>query len=152
VEDRLGHFVFLCFYLLGGLIATACHWAYDPHSAMPVIGASGAVSAVLGAYIVTWPHARIKTLVFLLLFISIIELPAVFVLGFWFLTQLAEAIGLIPMLMRGGAKVAEPSSVAWWAHIGGFAAGLLLMPLLSAGAPPTGTDWKKEADKLFGGK
>jgi membrane associated rhomboid family serine protease len=150
VEDRLGHFIFLCFYLLSGLLATACHWAYDPHSTTPVIGASGAVSAVLGAYIVTWPHARIKTLVFLVIFISVIELPALFVLGFWFVSQLAEALGLLPMLMRGGAKVAEPASVAWWAHIGGFAAGLLLMPLLSAGAPPTGTDWKKEADQLFG--
>lgn len=149
VEDRLGHFIYLCFYLLGGLLATACHWAYDPHSTTPVIGASGAVSAVLGAYIVTWPTAKIRTLIFLVLFITIVELPAVVVLGFWFVTQIVEALGLLPMLMRGGAKVAEPSSVAWWAHVGGFAAGVLLMPLLSAGAPPTGTDWKKEADKLF---
>lgn len=149
VEDRLGHVIFGLFYLLGGLLASACHWAYDPQSTTPVIGASGAVSAVLGAYVVTWPHARVKTLIFLIFFITIIELPALWVLGFWFVTQLVEAVGLLPLFMRGGAKLAEPASVAWWAHVGGFGAGLLLMPLLSAGAPPTGTDWKKEADQLF---
>jgi membrane associated rhomboid family serine protease len=149
VEDRLGHVIFLCFYLLGGLLAAACHWAYDPTSTTPVIGASGAVSAVLGAYAITWPHARVKTLVFLIIFITIIELPALLVLGIWFVSQLVEAAGLLRLPMRGGARVAEPASVAWWAHVGGFAAGLLLMPLLSAGAPPPGSDWRKEAEELF---
>ena len=149
VEDRLGSFIFLCFYLLGGLLASACHWAYNPQSVIPVIGASGAVSAVLGAYAITWPHAKVKTLVFLLVFITIIELPALLVLGFWFVSQLVEAAGLLRLPMQRGARIAEPASVAWWAHVGGFAAGLLLMPLLSAGAPPPGTDWKKEAERLF---
>jgi membrane associated rhomboid family serine protease len=149
VEDRLGHVLFLCFYLLGGLVATACHWAYDPASTTPVIGASGAVSAVLGAYAVTWPHARVKTLVFLVVFVTIIELPALLVLGFWFLMQLVEAVGLLRFGMRGGAVIAEPASVAWWAHVGGFVAGLLLMPLLGAGVPPPGTDWTKEAEEAF---
>ena len=148
IEDRLGHVLFLCFYLLGGLMATACHWAYDPSSTVPVIGASGAVSAVLGAYAITWPHARVKTLVFLIVFVTIFELPALLVLGLWFVSQLLEAAGLL-QLMRGGAKVAEPAGVAWWAHVGGFLAGLILMPLLSAGTPPPGTDWKKEAEELF---
>ena len=149
VEDRLGSVIFLCFYLLGGLLATACHWLYDPQSIIPVIGASGAVSAVLGAYAITWPHARVKTLVFLIVFVTIIEVPALWVLGFWFVSQLVEAAGLLNLPMQRGARVAEPASVAWWAHVGGFAAGLLLMPLLSAGAPPPGTDWKKEAEELF---
>jgi membrane associated rhomboid family serine protease len=149
VEDRLGHVLFFCFYLLGGLLATACHWAYDPASTTPVIGASGAVSAVLGAYAVTWPHARVKTVVFLIVFVTVIEFPALLVLGFWFVTQLIEAAGLLRLPMRGGAVIAEPASVAWWAHVGGFVAGLVLMPLLSAGAPPADTDWKKEAEAMF---
>ena len=149
VEDRLGPVIFLCFYLLGGMLATACHWAYDPNSTTPVIGASGAVSAVLGAYAITWPHARVKTLVFLIVFVTIIELPALLVLGFWFVSQLVEAAGLLRLPMRGGAQVAEPASVAWWAHVGGFVAGMVLMPLLSAGAPPPGSNWHKEAEEAF---
>jgi membrane associated rhomboid family serine protease len=145
VEDRLGHLLFLCFYLLGGMLATACHWWYDPQSVTPVIGASGAISAVLGAYAVTWPHAKVKTLVI----IAIVEIPALVFLGLWFVSQLIEAAGLLQLPMRGGARVAEPASVAWWAHVGGFVTGLLLMPLLCAGAPPPGTDWRKEAEELF---
>ncbi len=149
VEDRLGPIIFFCFYLLGGVLAIACHWVYDPHNATPVIGASGAVSAVLGAYAITWPRARIKTLVFLLVFVTIVELPALWVLGFWFVSQLVEAAGLLRLPMQGGARIAEPASVAWWAHVGGFAAGLLLMSLLGANAPPSGSDWKKEAEEAF---
>jgi len=125
VEDRLGPIAFSMLYLLGGLVASATHWAMDPRSTVPVIGASGAVAAVLGAYAITWPHARVRTLVFLFIFITIIELPAVLVLGVWFIGQL--------MRSQGGAAA---GGVAWWAHIGGFVAGVVLMTLLSPLANP----------------
>jgi len=124
VEDRLGHATYLLFYLIGGLLASACHWIIEPGSTTPVIGASGAVAAMLGAYAITWPWARVKTLVFLFVIITIIDLPALLLLGLWFGAQIwggAQALG-----------PGQPSGVAWWAHIGGFLAGLLLMPLLGA--------------------
>jgi membrane associated rhomboid family serine protease len=124
VEDRLGHAVFLAFYLVGGLLASACHWVVQPGSTTPVIGASGAVAVMLGAYAVTWPWARVKTLVFLVVFVTIIDLPALLLLGLWFAAQIwGGTRDLIP---------GEASGVAWWAHIGGFVVGLLLMPLLGA--------------------
>ena len=141
IEDRLGHFVFFCFYLVGGLFATFCHWAHDPASTIPVIGASGAVSAVLGAYAVTFPTARVKCLIFLFIFVTIIELPALAVLGIWFVTQLLDALGSVHLGLDGG--------VAWWAHVGGFVSGCVLMPLLSAGAPPPGGAWHEEAKQAF---
>lgn len=124
VEDRLGHGTFLAFYLVGGLLASACHWTNDPHSMVPAIGASGAVAAVLGAYAVTWPHARIHCLVVLVVFVTVFDLPALFVLGLWFVGQVIEATRAIDLPIDGG--------VAWWAHIGGFLAGMLLMPLIGA--------------------
>ena len=122
VEDRLGHFLFLVFYLIGGLLASTVHWAISPDSVAPIIGASGAVAAVLGAYAITWPWARVHTLVFLVIFITIIEVPAMLVLGIWFLAQLLEGQAQLSLNTSGG--------VAWWAHVGGFLAGLALMPLL----------------------
>jgi membrane associated rhomboid family serine protease len=89
----------------------------DPSSTTPVIGASGAIAAVLGAYAVTWPGARVHTLVFLFIFITVIDVPALLVLGFWFVGQLLSS-----------AQPGE-AGVAWWAHIGGFVAGAILMPL-----------------------
>jgi rhomboid family protein len=127
VEDRLGHVPFACFYLAGGLLATLCNWWNDPSSQVPVVGASGAIAAVLGAYMVTWPWARIRSLVFLFVFFTIIELPALLVLGLWFVTQVIEARGDVDLGMGGG--------VAWWAHIGGFLAGALLMPLVRDDPP-----------------
>jgi membrane associated rhomboid family serine protease len=140
IEDRLGHVMFVCFYLLGGLVATFSQWFYSPHETLPLIGASGAVAAVLGGYAITYPWARVRTLVLLgipLLF----DLPALVVLGFWFILQMASAV----MLFLGG----PPQPVAFWAHIGGFAAGIVLMPFLALGASPPGTDWRKEADDMF---
>ena len=123
VEDRLGPGLFLFFYLLGGLLGSGCHWMLqDPNSLTPLIGASGAVATVLGAYAVTWPWARVHTLVFIIIFVTIIDLPALFVLGTWFLLQIWEA-----------QKGVVGPQVAWWAHIGGFLAGMILMPLLSSG-------------------
>lgn len=122
VEDRLGHAAFFFFYLVGGLLATGLHWAISPDGMSPIIGASGAIAAVLGAYAITWPWARVHTLVFLVIFITIIEVPALVVLGVWFLVQLMEGHAELSLHASGG--------VAWWAHVGGFLAGLVMMPLL----------------------
>jgi membrane associated rhomboid family serine protease len=122
VEDRLGHLPFLAFYLVGGLAASACQWAGHPAGVAPMIGASGAVAAVLGAYAITWPWARVHTLVFLVIFITVLDFPALLVLGVWFVSQLLNAT-------QGGGIGAN---VAWWAHVGGFLAGMLLMPPLNA--------------------
>jgi membrane associated rhomboid family serine protease len=124
VEDRLGPLPYLILYLVGGLIASASHWMFAPQSTIPVIGASGAVAAVLGAYTVAWPWARVQTLVFLLFFVTIIEVPALVVNGVWFLAQLLAGQEEMRMRTSGG--------VAWWAHVGGFIAGAILMPLFSA--------------------
>lgn len=142
IEDRLGHIIFLCFYILGGLIALSVHWLTTPDSTIPVIGASGAVAAVLGAYAVTYPKAKVRTLVFLFIFITVVDLPALLLLGLWFASQLFAAVGAGMGGMDGG--------VAWWAHVGGFVAGMLLMPLLALGAPPPDQDWRTEAESQFG--
>lgn len=135
IEDRLGHFIFLFFYLVAGLLASACQWFVDPSSAIPVVGASGAIAGVLGAYAITFPKARVKTLIFVLI-IMIVDLPALLVLSVWFGIQLIHGLA-------GGA------GVAWWAHMGGFVAGLLLMPFMAAGAPDPGTHWDDEEDREF---
>ena len=127
VEDRLGGGLYLTIYLLGGVLASGCHWMFQQGSPVPVIGASGAVAAILGAYAVTWPWARVHTLVFLFFFVTIIDLPALLVLGVWFIGQLLSGLG------QGQG---EAAGVAWWAHIGGFLAGMLLMPLLESWAKP----------------
>jgi membrane associated rhomboid family serine protease len=128
VEDRVGHFVYALFFLGGGVLANFCHWLSDPSSQVPVIGASGAVATVLGAYIVTWPWAHIRCVVVLVIFITVVQLPALAVLGVWFLTQVLEATHKVEIGMQGG--------VAFWAHIGGFLAGMALMPVLRGPEPP----------------
>jgi membrane associated rhomboid family serine protease len=140
IEDRLGHLQYLAFYLLGGVVATLVFWATAPNATMPVVGASGAVAAVLGAYAITFPTAKVRTLVFFLL-IFIVDIPALVLLGVWFLLQVFSGV----MGLWGVAM--EP--VAFWSHIGGFVAGMILMPLFSLGASPPGTDWRKETDELF---
>lgn len=127
VEDRLGHVAYLIFYILGGILAALGHWLNNPESTMPVIGASGAIAAVLGGYVVTWPWARVRTLVFIVIFVTILDLPALVVLGVWFVTQLIEARTALAMGVNGG--------VAWWAHIVGFLAGAVIMPLVREDEP-----------------
>jgi membrane associated rhomboid family serine protease len=121
IEDSMGHLRFIVFYLLTGLVAAAAHLAFNPASTVPTIGASGAVSGVLGAYLVLFPHARIETLITFGWFIRIVLLPAWVLLIFWiglqFLSQVLEPVDP----MAGG--------VAYAAHIGGFVAGLALIPL-----------------------
>jgi membrane associated rhomboid family serine protease len=127
VEDRLGPLLFAVFYLLGGLAATATQWAIDPNSTIPMIGASGAIAAVLGGYAVTYPHARVKTLVFLFILVTIIEIPALVFIALWFGTQLLQGLGML----HGGAE----NGIAWWAHVGGFVCGMVLMPVFSMLVP-----------------
>ena len=140
IEDRLGHFTFLAFYLIGGILATFCYWLTDMNGVIPVIGASGAVAAVLGGYAVTFPTAKVRTLIFFFFF-TIVDLPALVLLGLWFVLQ------IVPGVMGLFGVVLEP--VAFWAHIGGFVAGMILMPLFAIGASPPGTDWRKEIDDMF---
>ncbi|MCS6865414.1 MAG: rhomboid family intramembrane serine protease [Gemmataceae bacterium] len=122
VEDRMGSGRFLLFYLLCGIIASLSHILIDPWSEVPTIGASGAIAGVLGAYFVLFPTARIITLVPVFFIPLIIEIPAIFFIGIWFVSQLLSGtLALIgPELYAG---------VAWWAHIGGFIAGLALLPI-----------------------
>jgi len=109
VEDVLGHFKFVLFYLGAGVAASLAHVLAEPSSTLPMIGASGAIAGVLGAYFLLFPRARVLTLVFLVFFVSVVRLPAVVFLGFWFLFQVLSS-------SSGGG-------IAWYAHIGGFAAG-----------------------------
>jgi membrane associated rhomboid family serine protease len=122
VEDRLGHGGYLAFYLLAGIGASLVQVWSGPHSAVPVIGASGAIAGVLGASFLLFPRARILTMIPLFVYFPVVELSAFFFLGFWFLMQFLQA------WWSGGADAAE-GGVAWWAHAGGFVAGALLLPL-----------------------
>jgi membrane associated rhomboid family serine protease len=122
VEDKIGRLRFLLFYLLGGLVALAAQVLVSPDSTAPTIGASGAIAAVLGGYILMYPRARVLTLVFLIFFVTIVELPAVYVLGFWFLTQLYFGVAGLATPLGG-------EGVAYFAHVGGFVFGLLVIRL-----------------------
>jgi len=120
VEDRLGHARYLSFYLLCGLMAGATHVYFNAVSELPVVGASGALSGVLGAYIVMYPFARVLTVVPVFFLPLLVEVPAVVFIGLWSLAQYAGASA-----QAQGA--ANGAGVAWWAHIGGFASGLVLI-------------------------
>ena len=120
VEDRLGRPAFAAFYLVGGIAAASLHVLTDPTSVLPMIGASGAISAVLGGYVVLFPRARIQSLVFLIFFYELIAVPSVVVLGFWFLLQLIDGFASLGVQAEAGA------GIAFWAHIGGFVAGMLM--------------------------
>jgi membrane associated rhomboid family serine protease len=119
VEGLMGHGRYVGFYLLCGIAATISHIVIEPSSALPMIGASGAISGVLGAYLVKFPRARVLILVPIFICLTTFRIPALFVLGFWFLTQLTSGLGFFQTGMSGG--------VAWFAHIGGFVAGLLFV-------------------------
>lgn len=121
VEDRLGHGRFVLLYLLGGLGGSLLHLVFNWNSAVPAIGASGAIAAVLGAYLRLYPHARILTFFPLLGIFGVWEIPAIVWLGFWFLLQFVTGTQSL---------VSGTGGVAWWAHVGGFVAGLVLVELL----------------------
>ncbi len=125
VEDSMGPAKFLCFYILGGIAALALQVAISPNSLTPTLGASGAIAAVLGGYIVLYPKARVLTLVIIIFFFTVIELPAMVMLGIWFAEQAVFA--------AAGLTTATGSSggVAYFAHVGGFVFGLLTIKLLA---------------------
>ncbi len=116
IEDELGHFMFLLFYLFSGIVAVYAYALTDPKSMMPMIGASGAISGILGAYILLFPRAKVHTLLFFGFFWQVVRIPAVFVIGFWILLQVISGLLSAGSLQHGG--------VAWFAHVGGFLAGL----------------------------
>jgi membrane associated rhomboid family serine protease len=123
VEDRMGPARYVLFYLLCGLAAGLTHCFIDPNSLVPTIGASGAIAGVLGAYFVLFPTARVITLIPVFFFPLLVDIPAVFYLGVWFVSQLLSGtLSLISTEYYEG--------VAWWAHVGGFVAGIALLPLL----------------------
>ena len=138
VEDSMGHGRFIVFYLLCGLAAAVGQVAANPMSGIPMVGASGAIGGVMGAYIVLYPRVQVKMLVFLGIFITTFTVPAVFMLGYWLLIQLLGGLGSIGAIGGG---------VAFWAHIGGFVGGAILVlffrnPELVARHPYHG--WKKK--------
>jgi membrane associated rhomboid family serine protease len=124
VEDSMGRFRFLVFYLLCGLIAAASHVVLDPRSPVPTVGASGAISGVLGAYLILYPRVRVRMLFWFLLFIRVFRIPAWAVLLWWFFWQVVAGL---PQLMTVNREVS--GGVAVWAHIGGFMAGVVLVKL-----------------------
>ncbi len=122
VEDRMGSFKYLLFYIFGGVIASLTHILTNPHSTIPTVGASGAIAAVLGAYLVLFPSQRVLTLIPLGFWLRLTMLPASLVLGVWFIFQFFQGV-----LSLGASDV---GGVAFWAHIGGFISGVLLGKLL----------------------
>jgi membrane associated rhomboid family serine protease len=120
IEDSMGRARFVSFYLLGGLVAVLGQTVMSPDAAVPTIGASGAVAAVLGGYALLYPRARVITLIFIIIFFTILELPALVVLGVWFLLQALNAASEVAQPVAGGG-----GGVAYFAHIGGFLFGLI---------------------------
>jgi membrane associated rhomboid family serine protease len=126
VEDRLGHGKFLLFYLGAGAAAAVLQILFNPFSGVPMLGASGAIAAVMGAYFVLYPQSRVLTAIFLVLFFDLVEIPAIFFLGIWFLLQLVSGIGSL------GISNAAGGGTAFWAHIGGFVVGVAVGAVLRA--------------------
>jgi rhomboid family protein len=121
IEDRYGHLGFLFLYFLSGLAAAITHILVNAGSPVPTIGASGAIAGVLGAYAVCYPRAKISTLIFLIFFFWKVEIPALFLLGFWFLIQFITGYQMLAI------QTATGGGVAWWAHVGGFMMGIFLV-------------------------
>ncbi|MEA2150091.1 MAG: hypothetical protein QOD69_1921 [Solirubrobacteraceae bacterium] len=128
VEDAMGHVKFVVFYLVGGIAALALQTAISPDSVVPTIGASGAIAAVLGGYILLYPRARVVTVIFIVFFFTILELPAMLVLGLWFIEQVAFGYFDVANPTGGGG------GVAYFAHIGGFVFGLAAIKLFASRA------------------
>jgi len=127
VEDRLGHGRYLLLYLLAGVTAGVAQVAIHPSSTLPMVGASGAIAGVTGAYFVFYPRARVVTLVPIFIFIQVVEIPAFFFLLIWFAFQLISGVG--------NAHTAAGGGIAFWAHIGGFVTGVLVGPALAGFSP-----------------
>jgi membrane associated rhomboid family serine protease len=123
IEDRLGHIKYFFFYFLCGVSATLVHFFTQINSRIPAVGASGAIAGVLGAYIFLFPKARIKTLLILFVFIQIVPIPAILLLGYWIVIQVLSGMAEYGSAAKGGG-------VAWFAHIGGFVTGLVLIVVM----------------------
>lgn len=120
IEDRFGHLGFAAFYLVSGIVATLAQMLVSPTSTLPNLGASGAVAGVLGGYILLFPGAAVLTIIPIFIFIEVARVPAYLVIGFWFILQLGNGLASL------GPELATSGGVAWFAHIGGFVAGLVL--------------------------
>jgi membrane associated rhomboid family serine protease len=120
VEDRLGHAGYLLFYLGAGAVAAVLQILFNPFTGVPMLGASGAIAAVMGAYFVIYPQSRVLTAIFVVIFFDLVEIPAIFFLGIWFLIQLVSGVGSL------GVANAAGGGTAFWAHLGGFVVGVLV--------------------------
>ncbi len=145
VEDRMGSFYYLIFYLLCGVVSGLFHLLLNYHSVAPTIGASGAIAGVMGAYFILYPHSRILTLIPIIIFPWFVEIPAVFFLGFWFVLQVLNA----------ASSSAEAAGIAWWAHIGGFVFGMVslkffnILPQTSFAGSLKNASFKRKATPYF---
>ncbi len=148
IEDRLGHLVFVVFYLVTGVLGTLAHTFLDMQGLVPLVGASGAISGVLGAYIWLYPHTRVEAIVPIGWYITTVDLPAWVFLGIYAILQILNGLPALSSTSTGG--------VAYWAHIGGFAAGLVLilvLPKREAARPlarPAGVDADEDESPFFG--
>lgn len=122
IEQDLGHFKFLLFYLTCGVLAGLTHWFFGMQSGVPTIGASGAIAGVMGAYLIKYPRAKIVTLLPLFIIFTTVRIPAIYFLGFWFVQQALSSVASLGMPQTAG--------VAYWAHAGGFIFGAILGPML----------------------
>jgi membrane associated rhomboid family serine protease len=127
IEDAMGSARFVGFYLIGGLAAMLTQVLVSPDAQVPTVGASGAIAAVLGGYILLYPHARVLTMIFLFFFFTFVEIPAMVMLGIWFFLQFLPAIGQLATPELGG----EGGGVAYFAHVGGFLCGMALIHLFA---------------------
>jgi len=125
IEDEMGPLRYAVFYLLGGIAAAGAQVAFNPHSTVPVLGASGAIAAVMGAFLVTFPNDQIRTILVIFVFVRVAYIPAVILIGVWFLTQLWNA---------GAVTAQTPNDVAYVAHVGGFVFGAVFARLFERGA------------------
>jgi membrane associated rhomboid family serine protease len=125
IEDVLGHGKYLAFYLACGVAASLAQYAVSPDSRVPTLGASGAIAGVMGAYLIKFPHSRIKTLIPIFFFWTTLEIPAALILAYWFILQFFSGLGSV-----GYSQVSQ-GGVAWFAHIGGFVAGMFLIATMS---------------------
>jgi membrane associated rhomboid family serine protease len=126
IEDRMGHFKYLIFYLACGALAGLCQWFISMDSTIPSLGASGAIAGILGAYVIRFPQSKIFTLLFLGFFVTTIRIPAMILIGLFVIQNVIS--GLLSLEAAANMTV-ESGGVAYWAHIGGFAFGLILAPL-----------------------
>jgi membrane associated rhomboid family serine protease len=124
IEDLLGHGKYLFFYLACGAAAAFAHILLNPFSPIPTVGASGAIAGVMGAYLIKFPRAHIVTLVFIFIFLTTVDIPAAFLLLYWFAIQFFSGVGSV------GYSQASSGDVAWFAHVGGFLAGMGMILLL----------------------